>query len=155
MLIRSIASVTALLVAMICVLLVIEPSDPLFYSFVSGNLWTAVGKFLLMLGVVILAFKNKFNYSAAPAICAWVGASLIGLGLLGLMVPSVDYALFTYIKVLDFLLAMEVGVILSLAALSYERGHQKLPRISRPRQLTLGLPYHNIRSYLAAKEART
>lgn len=153
MLIRSIASVTAFLVAMICVLLVIEPSDPLFYSFVSGNLWAAVGKSLLMLGVVILAFKNKFNYAAAHTICAWLGIALISFGIIGLMVPQVDYALFTYVKVLDFLLAIEVGIILSLASLSYERGSQKLPRISRPRQLTLGLPYNNIRSYFTAKEA--
>lgn len=152
MVIKFIASVTAVLVAMICVLLLIQPNDPLFYSFVSASLWAAAGKSLLMLAVVILAFKNSFNYAVAPVVCAVVGAALISFGLVGLLLPSVDYALFNYVKVLDFLIAMEVGVVLSIVSLSHERGNQKLPRISRPRQLNLGLPYQ-IRSYFAAKQA--
>lgn len=154
MLIRSIACTTAFLVTMICVLLIIEPADPLFYSFISGNLWAAIGKSVIMSGVVILAFRNKFSYAVTPAICAAIGVVLISFGLIGLIVPPSDHGLFAYAKLLDFLLAMEVGVILSLASLSYECGDQKLPRISRPRQLALGFPYHNIRSYFtAAKEA--
>lgn len=152
MLIRSISCLTAFLVGMICLLLVVEPTDPLFYAFVSGSLWSAIGKFLIMAGVVSLAFRKKFKYLASPAICAAVGASLICFGVIGLMVPQMDYVLFNYVKFLDFLLAMEIGVILSLASLSYERGTQKLPRISRPRQLSLGLPYHHVRSYLIANK---
>lgn len=134
--------ITALLTSVSVVVLYIislqAPSDPYFF-FISSNTLISIIRLLLAAALINIAFQPRFVYKNSHYALAIVAAALIGFGLAGLAIPSMDYALFNYVKPLDFLYSLLIGTFFAYAAASYGRGTERLPRINRPRHNQLRL----------------
>lgn len=115
-----------------------RPDDPLFYI-ISNNLFTVIGRLLLAALLVHLAFRTFFKYALTHIVLAALAVALVGFSLSGLLVASLDYQLYEVVKPLDFIYMLTIGIFYMLAATSYGRGTERLPRISRPRSPQLRL----------------
>lgn len=134
--------ITALLTSVSAVALYIislqVPNDPYFF-FISSNTIVGILRLLLAAGLINIAFQSQFVYKYSHYGLAIVGALLIAFGLAGLAVPALDYALFNYVKPMDFMYSMLIGTSFAYAAASYGRGTERLPRLYRPRHNQLRL----------------
>jgi hypothetical protein len=134
--------VTAITVSVFAMVLYILgaafPNDP-YFDLISSNLIVGIGR-LLVAGILLrLALKGRFAAQAGPYIARGAGLALIVLGLIGIVVAPVTYALFSLIKPMDYVFLMQTGIIFCLASLTYARGTERFPRISRPRNTQLRL----------------
>jgi len=140
--------ITAIMASVCAVLLYVFaiafPSDPYFYV-ISSDLAVVIGR-LILAGVLLrLAFKNSFVTSSGHRICAVLSVLLVAFGIAGIIVPPLTYSLFTLFKPMDYLFMIESGIVFGLTSLTYSRGTERFPRLSRPRntQLRLFTPQHN------------
>lgn len=140
--------ITAITASVCAVLLyvfaTIFPNDPYFYV-ISSNVVVVIGRIVLAAVILRLAFKPKFETSYGHRIAAAAGLFMIAFGMAGIAIPPLTYSLFSYLKPMDYMFLIWTGTMLNLMALSYHRGTQRFPRLSRPRhtQLRLFTPQHN------------
>ena len=106
------------------------PSDPYFF-FASPNLGTAIARLAIAAVIVYLSFKQRFIYKRSNRIVTVLGAGLVVFGLAGLVVPSLDYALFNVIRPFDYIYAIGMGCIGMYYSLVLRPGYRKLhaPRL--------------------------
>ncbi|HEU5004886.1 MAG TPA: hypothetical protein VFT49_02240 [Candidatus Saccharimonadales bacterium] len=138
MTIKVTALLTSASVALMYVLSAVIPNDPYFFL-ISSNIAVAIGRVLLAAILVQLVFRNKFRTIYGHVASCAAGCVLIGFGIAGIVIAPLDYSLFSYIKPLDYIFMIGSGLLLTHAALGYERGTERLPRLSRPRNLQLRL----------------
>lgn len=134
--------ITALLTSVSAVALYIislqVPNDPYFF-FISSNTIVGIVRLLLAAGLINIAFQSRFVYKYSHYALAAIGALFVGFGLAGLAIAPLDYALFNYVKPMDFMYFMLIGTFYAYAAASYGRGTERLPRLYRPRHNQLRL----------------
>jgi len=135
---KIIALLTGVSAAVLCIVSVHLPNDPYFY-FVSGGIVVGICRLLLAIALVNLVFQSKFVYKDSQWLAGIVGGMLIVFGMIGLVVPSLDYSLYNFIKPLDFLYFAGIGTMFTSAALSYDCGTRPLPRLSHWRASQLRL----------------
>lgn len=141
----KITAITASVCAVLLyVLATIFPNDPYFYV-ISSNPAVIIGRLVLAALLVWLAFRHKFKTAYGHRIAAGTGLAMVFFGIAGIIIPPMTYSLFSLFKPMDYMFFIESGIILNLAALTYQRGTERFPRISRPRntQLRLFTPQHN------------
>ncbi|HVX58877.1 MAG TPA: hypothetical protein VG964_04085 [Candidatus Saccharimonadales bacterium] len=104
-----------------------------------------IGRLVLAALLIWLAFRPRFKMVHGHRISSFIGIFMIIFGVTGIIIPPMTYSLFTYFKPMDYMFFIESGIILNLAALTYQRGTERFPRLSRPRntQLRLFTPQHN------------
>lgn len=134
--------ITALLLsacaAVLCVFSAIHPNDPFFFV-ISSNAGVVIARLLIVAALVFMALQKRFVYRGARYACGIFGALLITFGIAGILIVPLEYAAFNVLKPLDFIFALNMGVMFEVIVLSYERGTRRLPRLSRPRNPQLRL----------------
>jgi hypothetical protein len=116
MLVKFVSLVTLICAVAIALVNIQNPTDPLFFI-VSGG----VGADLARLGIsifMVLAATFALPKKMHPQLSlSLLGVSLIALGIVGFGMNSFNYALYDYVKPLDFLLLSDVGIMSCLIAL--------------------------------------
>ena len=105
-----------------------DASDPLFFI-VSGGLGPDLSRIALSAFMVLLAFFALPKKAHLVRSLLLTGTALIGIGITGVVISSVNYALYDYIKPLDFLMIIETGIVSNLVALE---AHKPMFHFSDP-----------------------
>lgn len=138
MTIKVTAVLTFACAVLLYVLSALSPNAPYFYL-ISGGIALAMIRLALAALALALAFQTRFSTVYGQTLAGLSGAALLVFGTVGIMIPAIDYTLFNYIKPLDYIFLMQLGVLFSLAALSHRPGNRRMPRLSRPRHPQLSL----------------
>lgn len=126
MTVRLISTVTALGVIFIYLMNVLAPGAPLFL-FASDNDAVNITRLALAVIVVALSFKQGFTYRFTHTLSVLTGGTLFGLGLAGLLITFLDNVILTSLKPVDFMVAMELGIAMTICNFSYENRQLELP----------------------------
>lgn len=111
--------------AAIYVLALQSPDDPLLL-FVSGNPLVSSLRLILAISLIVISFKTKFRYKETPKIILAFGAPLAILSVFSLFDSTVEYSLYSFIKPLDYVMLLQMGLTYSLIGLTYKTGNRKL-----------------------------
>ncbi len=116
------------------------PNDPYFFI-VSSNVVTATARLVLAGLMIKLAFGRRIQRRSTSHLYLGLAAALLGLGVAGLSMQSLDYALFNIIKPLDYIFIVGLGSLLACAGLGYryEPEIKKLNWFSSPHPFQLRL----------------
>lgn len=120
--------------------------DSLLFIFASPNFVIAAARVMVSYGLFWLSFSEYKPSKQNEKAFLIAGATLVGLGMAAVFATSFGYFLWNYLKILDIMIMMEVGIILMAAAVVPAKAHiyrvktarAKNPR-SKPAQLKLGL----------------
>jgi hypothetical protein len=91
-------------------------SDPLFYI-VSGGFFQELLRFTLVASLMIAAFSALPKNRGFRTAMGGLGVPLIILGGVGFLTNSFDFAWYKVLQPLDFLLIIELGIVMSVLAL--------------------------------------
>lgn len=138
MTIKITALLTSVSVAVLYLFSLKYPNDPYFYI-ISSSAVIAAGRLLVAAAMLYLALRKRLYFNFSHTLLYTLGALFVVAGFAGIIIAPFDYALFNYLKPLDFIFMIEAGLYFGLAATSFEHGTKPLPRLSRPRALQLRL----------------
>lgn len=138
----------------------LQPNAALFYL-MSPNTALNIGLLCLSIIMVRLSFINRFKTRSAYGLTVAGAISALSIAAIGALSTIYNFTFLGLLGPIDFLLIGELGIYLSICALSYE--HQplrlkalaftNLARLPRPR-LNTGLPrlsLHQLRHSVSAK----
>jgi hypothetical protein len=116
MLVRFVSLVTLICAIAIALVNIQNSSDPLFFI-VSGGFGADLAR-LAISGLMVVAATFALPKKMHPQLTfSLLGVSLIALGLVGFVMNSFNYALYDYIKPMDFLMLSDLGIMSCLIAL--------------------------------------
>jgi hypothetical protein len=95
-------------------------SDPLFL-FVSADPAVSVLRFLLVCSAIYLSVNNHCSNSRVCLALKLTGIAIIIFSFVGLFDTSFESALFSYIKPLDYLFGLSLGVFFNLLAITSDQ----------------------------------
>jgi hypothetical protein len=132
MLVKFVALISLICAVAISSLNIKDASDPLFLIVAGGIVANLVRVLLASLMVAGAFFSVPKRWHIKPVLLI-LGALLVALGFSGFILNSFDFALYDYIKPLDFLMVSEAGIVASLVALE---AHKPMFRLQEPYQRT-------------------
>ncbi len=94
----------------------LQASEPLFL-FISNNPFVAIARLVLIAALVAISFKGFYNHLLRVG-CQTLAVALTVVGIIGFTVTPLTYAVYGFLKPLDFLLALELGAAFGICALS-------------------------------------
>jgi|GEM_PF-3403035 len=100
------------------------PNDPLFL-FISNNRTVVIARLILIMLALNISFKGRFRHIASQRASALLGTSLIIFGVAASVSQTVFDKLGSYLKLFDLVFIIEIGIILSLAAITYRASKRK------------------------------
>jgi len=119
----------------------LSSNDPLFL-FVSSGLIVNLLMMGLALAAIYVSFRKKFNNWYSYAACTAVAAVFVCTGFMGIFYSDYVHSLWSTMLPLNYILMMQVGIILGICSLSYD--HDDMPAIIRQRLQSLAqLPKPN------------
>lgn len=133
MLIQFLSFVTLVCSSVILSLNIKNPLDPLFYIITGGTL-ACILRIVVAAVLVIASLTVVESHKPIRITLAVLGLLMVSLGIAGIFANSFAYAWYGLVKPLDFILAIEIGIILNLLALEPETHTQfeLLPARNRP-----------------------
>jgi hypothetical protein len=99
--------------------MVVTPSNPssMLFIFISNNKFIATARLVVALIMVAISFEFvRFGANARRPLL-FSGLAFIAAGFVSVFVSPVLYGLYDYVKIMDILIAMELGVLLCTTAL--------------------------------------
>ena len=94
--------------------------DNLLFLFLSNNKLIAVSRVILAAGMMLLSFKSLLHNKKLRQSVKFSGLSLIGFGVLSMLITSLGSALYDYIKLIDIMIIAEAGVIYTSCAITHQ-----------------------------------
>jgi hypothetical protein len=137
MIVKLVSLVNLICVVAISSLNLKNASDPMFFI-VAGGVGANLVRILLaglMISAAFVSLPKKWRFE--PGLL-FLGFLLVALGISGFVLNSFDYALYNYIKPLDFLIISEAGIVASLVALE---AHKPIFRFKNPYQRTFTIAF--------------
>jgi hypothetical protein len=87
----------------------------------------ALARLLLATAMIYLTMKPRFRYKISNVALSLVAAGLVVFGLAGLVVPNIDYALYSAFKPFDYLYIVGSGAYIGYYSMIIAPGRRKLP----------------------------
>lgn len=150
MVIKLLSIVVAICAGELLVLGIQAPDDPLFL-FISNSQAVVALRLILVVMALIISFRKSFVYYFSRTFIGVIGIFLVFVGGMGAISQTIIDEFGTFVKVLDYILLMQVGLVFCLASLSYPARRRQLvwrksllQRVPKPLALKLS-PYINTR----------
>jgi hypothetical protein len=129
------------LISLMCALAILSvdlssPSDPLFFI-VSGGFLEEVVRFIMVGFLMTAAFTDLPSSRTFKRSLLILGWPLIMLGGVGFLSNSFDYSWYNFLKPLDYLLMIELGVVMNVLALEPQNTAQHFALISNRHHLLI------------------
>jgi hypothetical protein len=132
MFVKFVALISLICTVAISSLNIKDSSDPLFFIVAGGIVANLIRILLAALMVTGAFFSIPKRWHIEPVLLIF-GSLLVALGISGFILNSFDYALYNYVKPLDFLMVSEAGIIANLVALE---AHKPMFHFQEPYQRT-------------------
>ncbi|HET6864169.1 MAG TPA: hypothetical protein VFH37_03165 [Candidatus Saccharimonadales bacterium] len=133
----SLSTAVAILVAYLWSQL--QPNDALF-SLMSANTALNIGLLALAALMVRLSFLNSYKTKSAYVLTVCGAIAAIAVSAIGLMANTYNFNFLNWLGPLDFLVVGQVGIILSICALSYQHQPVMPKTVSAAKLVKLPLP---------------
>jgi hypothetical protein len=129
------------LISLMCALAILSvdlssPSDPLFFI-VSGGFLEEVVRFIMVGFLMTAAFTDLPSSRTFKRSLLILGWPLIMLGGVGFLSNSFDYSWYNFLKPLDYLLMIELGVVMNVLALEPQNTAQHFALIPNRHHLLI------------------
>jgi len=125
--------ITAFVVSVVAAALFITgwlwPNDPYFFI-ISSNSAVAIVRLMLAGLLVWAVFGSNPRHAFAQYFYFGLASVLVVFGIAGMGVPNMDYALFNFVKPLDYVLIVGIGIFFGCASLSCGHGAKELLQFS-------------------------
>jgi predicted ABC-type sugar transport system permease subunit len=129
-------------VNLICALAILslnikDGTDPMFFI-VAGGIGANIGRIILATVMVVGAFFSMPKKWHPEPELLMLGFALVAFGVSGFILNSFNFALYSYIKPLDFLMIAEAGIVSSLVALE---AHKPMFHFQEVHKRTFSVPF--------------